>query len=279
MAPPNRKSGLNKKSDSIPTSMTDETQETSRETVKPSYAAKRRSRLPFKTRQDSFMTILKKNARDLTIEVTSDDDLVLSFKTSKQDSGMLDATKNQLLLPRKKSSGGLRDYKVAMRAGVHRVEMDRLKSQAEHFTSAEYCDEMDSSSKVTSCSILSEFNESLSLSTCSVIPKERKIVGKAKTNDFGVAIASTSKAYVSIHSKEEVLPESTTMSSTVHHSSHEIASAPFTSDEDESLPLNSKQNSVVTTSSFSYWKPRMYTTIGKPCNLNVRHLFRLNSLW
>lgn len=267
MAPPNRKSELHRRSDSIARLTAEESQEAgvykgnmfamSREIAKSSYAAKRKPRLnvPFKPREDSFIAILKKNARDLTIEVTSDDELVLSFKTTKQDLGILHATRNQLLLPWRKSSGGPREYKrLAMRAGVHRVEMGGLKSQAERLASPKDYDENYSGSKlkVSSFSIVSESNENFIFSACSVIPNDRQKETKGKVSSFGAAIASTSKAYVSSHSKSEILSEC---------AATELDSVPFSSDEDESISLNSDEDCVVTSSSFSDQKRRMSTII------------------
>lgn len=259
MAPPNRKSELHKKSDSIPRLTTEESQEAGvgkgNLFSKSSYATKRKPRLnvPFKPREDSFIAILKKNARDLTIEVTSDDELVLSFKTTKQDLGILHATRNQLLVPWRKSSSGPREHnRLAMRAGVHRVEMSGLKTQAEHLASAEYYDENDSDSKlkVSSFSIVSESNENSVFSVCSVISNERKKEVKGKVRPFGSAIASTSKAFALMHSKSEIVSESAVT---------EVDSAQCSSNDDESLSLNSDEDCVVTSSSFGDQKRGMDT--------------------
>lgn len=285
MAPPSRKSELDKRSDSIQSSRTEESQEagackrevfakTSLEIFKPYHTVKRKSRLnaPFKSQNDSFVTILKKNARDLSIELTSNDDLVLSFKTSKQDLGILHATKNQQLLPWKKICGSSREHsRISMRAGMHNVEIDRLESQTEYLAPSEHYDENDSGSKlkVSSFSIVSESNtQSLTVSACSVVSKERKKETKGQASKFGSAIASTSKAYGSIHYKGEVLSECAV---------NEFDYASFSNDEYESLSINSEEDYVVTSSSFSDRKPRMNTTIvrrltGKPCCLHVYNL-------
>lgn len=280
MAPPNRKGGLTKRRDSILPSTTEESQDTgvckenayamiSREAAKSSYSTKRKSRLnvPFKSHEDSFIAILKKNARDLTVVVTSDDDLVLSFKTTKQDLGILHATKNQLVLPWRKSGGSCEHNKIAMRAGVHRVEMSGLKSQAEHLALAKPYEQNDSGSKlkVSSFSIVSESNENLKVCACSVIPKERKEEAKVILSGFGVAIAGTSKAYDPIHSTSEC-------------AINDFDSPPFSSDENESLSLNSDEDCVVMSSSISDRKHRKNTTIvrrasGKSCCLNLGKLY------
>lgn len=246
MAPPIRKSGLHINSDSTrpSTSTTEESPETSCGTVQPPFTANRSSRLnpPFKSSEDS--SIFKRNARDISSEVMSDEDLMFFSKTKKQDSEVL----NRQLLPRKNIGGGLRDYKrIALRAGVHRVKKDRLKLQ----TPAKVYDESDSTSKMTEIEIVSESNESLSLSVCSVIPQERQTVTKSNIRDFGEAIASTSKAYVSA-GKGEVLSK---------YVMNEFDSVTFSSDEDVSLARNTKEDYVITSSSSSDWKRRMNTII------------------
>lgn len=257
MAPPIRKSGLNKRSDSTPpsTSTTEESAETSCGTFQPPFTANRSSRLntPFKSSEDS--SILKRNARDLSSEVMTDEDLMFFSKTNKQDSEVLDLQ----LLPREKIGGGLRDHKrIALRAGVHRVKKDRLKLQ----TPSKLYDESDSTSKMTEIEIVSESNESLSLSVCSIIPKERQTVTKGNVRDFGEAIASTSKAYVSAGKGETVSK----------YAMNEFDSVTFSSDEG-SLPRNIKEDYIITSSSSSDWKRRMNTIIiGKS-----RRLFKCTS--
>lgn len=255
MAPPSRSGGLNKKSDSILHSITDESQEAGvyKGNVS-SNSPKRESRLKvsFKPSEYSFIAILKRKARDLTIDVTSDDDLMLSFKTTKKDLGILHATKTRLLLPWRKSRGSPREQKMtAMRAGV---DMDWLKTQAEDLAPVKHYDQNDSSSKLkmSSFSIVSESNEN-KYSVCSIIPKEKKKEANSKVSGFGVAIAGTSEAYVPIHSKSEVSSECAV---------NEFGCAPFSSEEDESLSLNSDEDCVVISSSFNDRKRRMNATIG-----------------
>lgn len=231
MAPSTKKGRLSKRSDSnlCP----------SKENLaKPSYAAKRKSGLnyPFKLpHEDSFIAILKKNAHDLTIDVTSNDDLLLSFKATKRDLGILHAAKNQLLLPYTQS-GNRRQFslKIGSRAGVHKVKMVGLKHYHHNFSS--------SLLKGTSSLILSEPNKYLRDTAC----REKEAI--CESRDFS---AGASKDYVAIYSKGQILPERAT---------HEFDDASFSSDEPESLYLNSDEDYIVMSSSYSDRRRRMNTT-------------------
>lgn len=144
----------------------------------PPNVAKRRSvmTLPFQVSNElSFLSLLKKNARDLTIKFTSDDNLVLSFKSVKQDLGIEHAAMNEVILPFTKAAGGhYQPSHKKMRSRVYKVKTDGFKR---------YCPKYSSSQK----------------STCCDIPKDKEEFREEQKFDLGVAGTSKDNAAIYGH--------------------------------------------------------------------------------